>query len=71
MIWSGVFFSASRYPDAVQPVIQALALTALNDAFRFVYNEGLPITAFWGEVAILIAWAVGSFLVALRVFRWQ
>lgn len=68
---SGVFFSASRYPDAVQPLVQALPLTALIDAFRAVYNEGLPFAAWAGEVGILAAWALVSFAVALRIFRWQ
>ncbi|HEX2202666.1 MAG TPA: ABC transporter permease [Longimicrobium sp.] len=68
---SGVFFSASRYPDAVQPLVQALPLTALIDALRAVYNEGLPFAAWAGEVGILAAWALLSFAVALRIFRWQ
>lgn len=70
-VLSGIFFSASRFPDAIQPVVQALPLTALNDALRVVYNDGLPISSVPGELAILIAWAVGSFFIALRLFRWQ
>lgn len=70
-VLSGVFFPASRYPDAMQPLVQALPLTALNDALRTVYNDGLPLTAAWGDVAILGAWMVGAFLLALRWFRWQ
>jgi ABC-2 type transport system permease protein len=68
---SGVFFSASRYPDAVQPLVQALPLTALIDAFRAVYNDGLPFAAYAHEVVILAAWTVVTFALALRVFRWQ
>ena len=37
---SGVFFSSERFPKAVQPFIQALPLTALNDALRAVMLEG-------------------------------
>src|SRR3970040_763845 len=33
-ICSGVFFSASRFPESMQPAIRALPLTALNDALR-------------------------------------
>ena len=33
-IVSGVFFSSERFPDAVQPFIKALPLTALVDALR-------------------------------------
>jgi ABC-2 type transport system permease protein len=70
-ILSGVFFSAARYPDAMQPFIQALPLTALNNALRTVYNDGLPLTAAATELAILAAWLVGSFLLSIRFFRWQ
>jgi ABC-2 type transport system permease protein len=70
-VLSGVFFPASRYPDAVQPFVQALPLTALNDALRAVYNDALPLAAYAGELAILAAWMIGGFLVSLRWFRWQ
>jgi ABC-type multidrug transport system permease subunit len=70
-VLSGVFFSAARYPQAIQPFIQALPLTALNDALRAVYNEGQGIAAVAPEAAILAAWSVGSFALALRAFRWQ
>ncbi|HEU0054488.1 MAG TPA: ABC transporter permease [Longimicrobium sp.] len=70
-VLSGVFFSASRYPAAIQPFIQALPLTALNDGFRAVYNDGLGIAVWGPEALILVAWMVASFLLALRLFRWQ
>lgn len=70
-ILSGVFFSASRYPEAVQPLIRALPLTAFNDALRAVYNEGLPLASAAVPLAILGAWAVVTFGLALRVFRWR
>jgi ABC-type multidrug transport system permease subunit len=70
-VLSGIFFSSSRYPDAIQPVIQALPLTALNDALRAVYNEGEGMAAVAGDAAILLAWAAVSFFLALRAFRWQ
>ncbi|HET8655503.1 MAG TPA: ABC transporter permease, partial [Longimicrobiaceae bacterium] len=70
-ILSGVFFSARRFPDVVQPLIQALPLTALNDALRAVYNDGLSLTAVPGELLILVAWMVLTFALALKLFRWQ
>ena len=33
-IFSGVFFSASRFPEPIQPFIQALPLTAVINALR-------------------------------------
>lgn len=55
----------------MQPFIQALPLTALNDALRGVMNEGLSLAALRGELAILLAWGLGTFALALRLFRWQ
>ncbi len=69
-ILSGVFFSSRRFPDAMQPFIQALPLTALNDALRAVYNDGLALTAVPVPLAILVAWMVVSTSLALRLFRW-
>jgi ABC-type multidrug transport system permease subunit len=70
-IGSGVFFSTERFPDAVQPLVQALPLTALNDALRAVMLEGSGLTAIGPELLLLAAWGLVSFLVALRLFRWQ
>ncbi len=68
---SGTFFSAARFPAWLQPAVKALPLTALNDALRAVINDGAgwaPITA---QVALLVAWTVVSFAVALWIFRWE
>jgi ABC-type multidrug transport system permease subunit len=68
---SGTFFSASRFPGWFQPIIKALPLTALNDVMRAVMNEGAPLLSHWPQLLIVLAWGVVSFLVALKVFRWQ
>ena len=39
-IFSGVFFSAERFPAILQPFIRALPLTALNDALRATILQG-------------------------------
>ena len=70
-VFSGVFFASSNFPDAVQPLVQALPLTALNDALRAVMNDGEPLRAIWSELAILTAWGSVSFVAALRLFRWS
>lgn len=70
-IFSGTFFSTERFPDAVQPFVQALPLTALNDALRGVMLDGAGVGALSGELAILVAWGLGTFVLALRWFRWQ
>lgn len=72
-IASGVFFSASRFPAAVQPFVQALPLTAIVDALRAVILEGAPLTSVqvMSELGILVAWGVIPFVIALKIFRWR
>ncbi len=68
---SGVFFSSERFPDIVQPLIQALPLTALNEALRAIMNEGHGLAQIAPEVAILATWGLLSFAIALKIFRWK
>ncbi|HSJ64905.1 MAG TPA: ABC transporter permease [Gemmatimonadaceae bacterium] len=68
---SGVFFSATNFPDAIQPAIQALPLTAANDALRLTMLEGAGWSAVAPELAVLGAWLAVSFPLALRLFRWR
>jgi ABC-type multidrug transport system permease subunit len=68
---SGIFFSSSNFPQSVQPVIQALPLTALIDALRAVVLEGDGIPAVARELAVLAAWGTAGFAIALRIFRWR
>jgi ABC-2 type transport system permease protein len=70
-IVSGVFFASSNFPAPVQPLIQALPLTALNNALRAVMLEGAPVLAIAREIGVLAAWGVVSFGLALRLFRWR
>jgi ABC transporter DrrB family efflux protein len=68
---SGVFFSSERFPDAFQPIIRALPLTALNDALRAVMNEGHGLAQIAPQLGILAAWGIVSFAIALKIFRWK
>jgi len=68
---SGVFFSTANFPAAVQPLLQAIPLTALNDALRAVTLEGAGPAAIAGEAGILAIWGIATFAGALRLFRWQ
>lgn len=68
---SGSFFSYERFPEAVRPFIQALPLTALNDALRLVMNEGRSLWHTGPQLLVLLLWGGIGFAVALRVFRWR
>jgi ABC-2 type transport system permease protein len=70
-VLSGIFFSAANFPQAAQPFIQALPLTAVIDALRATMLQGSG----WGivlpELAIATAWMIGTFLLALKLFKWR
>ena len=68
---SGTFFSSERFPQVLQPFIQALPLTALNNVLRALMNEGASLSANWAPIAILLVWCVVSFVIALKIFKWQ
>ena len=68
---SGVFFSSANFPEVAQPFIQALPLTALIDALRGVMIEGQSFAGIAHEIGILSAWGAGTFLLALKLFRWR
>ncbi len=70
-VGSGVFFSTDRFPALLQPALRLLPLTALNDALRAVMLEGAGFAGLIPELSVLLAWGVVSFVLALRLFRWQ
>jgi ABC-2 type transport system permease protein len=70
-IFSGIFFSPERFPAVVQPFVQALPLTPLIAALRAVMQEGKSLAELAVPIGIMTAWAVVSFALALRWFRWR
>jgi ABC-2 type transport system permease protein len=67
---SGTFFTSRRFPEAIQPVIQAFPLTQLNDALREVMLEGASLQAVSWRLLVLAGWTLVPFLLALKWFRW-
>ncbi len=70
-IFSGIFFAYSNFPEVLHPFILAIPLTALNDALRAVMLDGTSLFGVAGWLAIVAAWGLGSFVVALKIFRWE
>jgi len=68
---SGVFFSSSRFPDALQPVIRYMPLTLLNDALRETMIDGASIVTVGPKIMLCAAWGVVSFVLAIRFFKWR
>jgi len=70
-VFSGVFFSAERFPEFMAPAIKILPLTALNDALRAIMNEGRSLSSLGLELGILIFWTVLCLFLAIRFFKWR
>jgi ABC-type multidrug transport system permease subunit len=70
-ILSGVFFSASRFPAMIQPLVRALPLTAAINAIRGNMLQGTELSHMVAQIAILLAWFCVPFAVSLRIFRWR
>jgi len=70
-VLSGVFFSSQRFPDAVQPLIRALPLTAVIDSLRAIMLQGAGLAQVAPEAGVLAAWLVVCFALALKLFRWK
>ena len=70
-ILSGVFFSASRFPAVIQPLVRALPLTAAIDAMRGNMLQGMGLSRLLVPVGILMFWLLAPFAVSMRIFRWR
>jgi ABC-type multidrug transport system permease subunit len=70
-ILSGVFFSATRFPSVIQPLVRALPLTAAIDALRSNMLQGIGLHHLGMPMAILLGWLVVPFAVTMKIFRWR
>ncbi len=70
-LFCGVFFSPERFPKWMHGAIEALPLTAANEALRAVMLEGKSLAALPSQLAILAVWGIASYAVALKIFRWN
>lgn len=70
-VFSGVFFSSERFPAVLQPFIQALPLTVLINALRAVMLDGASLASQSLAVLVLLGWALCTFTLALKLFRWS
>jgi ABC-2 type transport system permease protein len=70
-IASGVFFSSQKFPDAMQPFIKALPLTAVIDALRTNMLQGSNLARMAPQFGIMLFWLAVCFALALKLFRWR
>src|SRR5262249_10550650 len=70
-VLSGVFFSAQRFPDAVQPAFRLLPLTALVDGMRANMLQGASLADLAPQAMVLGGWLLVSFACAMKLFKWR
>jgi ABC-2 type transport system permease protein len=70
-----LFLGRSYFPidpsPALNPIVQAVPLTHLNDALREIINRGGGLGDVWVSWLTLLAWAAAGYLISIRLFRWQ
>ena len=71
MFLSGVFFPRDTMPGAIQKITDFLPLTYLADALRDIAINGESLLSQWQNLIGLAAWLAISFLIAVRLFRWE
>ena len=71
MFLSGVFFPVALLPAFLAPVVKAMPLTYLADAFRQITVGSTPEFPMWIDIAVLGVWALVCGVLAARFFRWE
>ena len=71
MFLSGVFFPREAMPEFLLGVTQYLPLTYVIEALRGVMNEGAAMADLGPELLGMGVWAIITFVVAVRLFKWE
>jgi ABC-2 type transport system permease protein len=71
MFLGGSYFSTTDAPSFLQPVVNFLPLTHLNDALRQIINNGASLASVQTDLLILAAWMIATVLLSARAFRWS
>ena len=71
MFLSGVFFPRTFMPGALERVTDFLPLTYLIDALRSVAIDGEVLWSQGWNILGLVVWMAITFLVAVRLFKWE
>lgn len=68
---AGSYFPTDSAPSFLEPIINALPLTYLNDALRQVINSGANFAVIERDLLVLAAWLVAATVLSARAFRWS
>jgi ABC-type multidrug transport system permease subunit len=70
MLLSGVYFRIDNAPQWMQKAIFVLPLAPFLRALRAVFNDGATLAGHGTGLAIMATWALLSFILAVKRFRW-
>jgi ABC-2 type transport system permease protein len=68
VLLGGVILPLDYLPDALAAVAAILPAAALSDAFRASLGDEIDLAH---PLAVLLAWGIGSVVLAVRSFRWE
>jgi ABC-2 type transport system permease protein len=71
MFLSGVFFPREAMPEFLRGITQYMPLTYVNEALRGVMNDGAGMLDLGPQLLGMGIWAVITFVVAVRLFKWE
>ncbi len=71
MLLSGTFFPTTVFPQWIQDICYFLPLTQFNNGLRKISFEGLHIWDCWRELGILGIWIAITYIILVRVIRWE
>ncbi|MCM2418702.1 MULTISPECIES: ABC transporter permease [unclassified Streptomyces] len=69
LVGGGIIVPLDKFPGPAQDVLALLPVSALSDGLRDVLRDGAGMP--WGNLAILLAWAVVGLGAAARFFKWE
>ncbi|MEU5836771.1 ABC transporter permease [Streptomyces diacarni] len=69
LVGGGVIVPLDTFPDAAQSALRLLPISALSDGLRDVLRQGAGMP--WGDLAVLVVWAVVGLGAAARFFKWE
>ena len=68
---SGVFFPRDAMPELLRGITQYMPLTYVNEALRGVMNDGAGLVDLGPQLLGMGVWAVITFVIAVRLFKWE
>jgi ABC-2 type transport system permease protein len=71
MFLSGVFFPREAMPDFLAGITQFMPLTYVIEALRAIVNDGAGLLSLGPQMLGMGVWAVITFVLAVRLFRWE